>query len=100
MGFHFLLQGVFLTQELNPYHLHWQVDSLPLSHQGSHSPETIPKQNTEKGTFQSSFNEATITMMPKPKTLQKNRKLQANKLMTIDAKILNKILANEIPSVH
>ena len=28
-------RGVFLTQGLNPYLLHWQVDSLPLSHQGS-----------------------------------------------------------------
>ena len=32
---HFLLQGIFLTQGLNPYLLcllHWQVDSLPLCH--------------------------------------------------------------------
>ena len=35
VGCHFLLQGIFLTQGLNPYLLHWQVDSLPLSHQGS-----------------------------------------------------------------
>ena len=37
-GCHFLLQGVFLTQgsNLSLLHLlHWQVDSLPLSHQGS-----------------------------------------------------------------
>ena len=26
VGFHFLLQGVFLIQELNPHLLHWQVD--------------------------------------------------------------------------
>ena len=32
---HFLLQGIFLTQGLNPCLPHWQVDSLPLSHQGS-----------------------------------------------------------------
>ena len=33
IGVHFLLQGVFLTQGLNPQILrllHWQVDSLPL----------------------------------------------------------------------
>ena len=30
-----LLQGIFLTQGLNPHVLHWQADSLPLSHQGS-----------------------------------------------------------------
>ena len=35
VGCHFLLQGIFLTQGLNPHLLHWQVDSLPLSHQGS-----------------------------------------------------------------
>ena len=27
--------GIFLTQESNPCLLHWQADSLPLSHQGS-----------------------------------------------------------------
>ena len=34
-GLPFLLQGIFPTQGLNPYLLHWKVDSLPLSHQGS-----------------------------------------------------------------
>ena len=37
VGCHFLLQGIFLTQGLNPHLLHWQVDSLPLSHQRSPS---------------------------------------------------------------
>ena len=32
---YFHLQGIFLTQGLNPHLLHWQVDSLPLSHQGN-----------------------------------------------------------------
>ena len=32
---HFLFQGIFLTQGLNPYLLHWQADSLPLSQPGS-----------------------------------------------------------------
>ena len=35
VGFHFLLQDIFLTQGSNPFLLcllHWQVDSLPLSH--------------------------------------------------------------------
>ena len=45
VGCHFLLlqippssdssSGIFPTQGLNPCLLHWQVDSLPLSHQGS-----------------------------------------------------------------
>ena len=34
-GFHFLLQGIILTQGSNPHLLNWQVVSLPLSHQGS-----------------------------------------------------------------
>ena len=34
-GCHFLLQGIFPTQRSNPCLLHWQVDSLPLRHQGS-----------------------------------------------------------------
>ena len=35
VGCHFLPQGIFLTQGLNLHLLHWQVDSLPLSHRGS-----------------------------------------------------------------
>ena len=35
MHCHFLLQGLFLNQGSNPCFLHWQVYSLPLSHQGS-----------------------------------------------------------------
>ena len=34
-GLPFPLQRLFLTQGLNPYLLHWQADSLPLSHLGS-----------------------------------------------------------------
>ena len=35
MGCHFLLQGIFLTQESNFRLLHWQANYLPLSHLGS-----------------------------------------------------------------
>ena len=35
VGCHFLLQGIFPTQGLNTNLMHWQADSLPLSHQGS-----------------------------------------------------------------
>ena len=35
VGCHFLLQGIFPTQGLNPCLLQWQADSLPLSHLGS-----------------------------------------------------------------
>ena len=37
MGNHFLPQGIFPTQRLNPCLLHWQADSLPLSLQGNPS---------------------------------------------------------------
>ena len=40
VGYHFLLQGIFPIQGLNPhlFHLlHWQVDSLLLHHLGNHS---------------------------------------------------------------
>ena len=40
VGGHSLLQGIFLTQGLNPGLLHQQVDSLSLSHQGSPMNET------------------------------------------------------------
>ena len=41
MGSHFLLQGIFPTQGLNLCLLHWQADSLPLSHQGSPIPCSV-----------------------------------------------------------
>ena len=37
VGFCSLLWGIFPTQGSNPHLLHWQVDSLPLSHLGSPS---------------------------------------------------------------
>ena len=46
VGCYFLLQGIFLTQGSTLCLLHWQVDSLPHSHQGSHTklPYYISKQ--------------------------------------------------------
>ena len=38
-GCYFLLQGIFPTQGSNLCLLHWQADSLPLSHLGSLSLE-------------------------------------------------------------
>ena len=37
----FFLQGIFPTQGWNLHLLHWQVDSLPLSHQGNSNYHTI-----------------------------------------------------------
>ena len=41
VGCHSLLQGIFPTQRWNSSLLCWQVDSLPLSHQGSPQRQTI-----------------------------------------------------------
>ena len=41
LGCHFLHQGIFLIQGLNLPILHWQADSLPLSHQGIKKHECV-----------------------------------------------------------
>ena len=41
----FLLQGIFPTQGLTLHLLHWQADSLPLSHQGSLFKSIIPSKD-------------------------------------------------------
>ena len=35
VGYHLLLQGIFLAHGLNPYVLHWHVNPLPLRYLGS-----------------------------------------------------------------
>ena len=56
VGCHFLLQRIFPTQGSNPHLLHWQADSLPLSHLGS------PQLNIQSCKKQLSF------MLPTPST--------------------------------
>ena len=51
----------------------------------------------DEGTLPNSFNEATITLVPKAgKDITKKEKYRPISLMKIDAKMLNKILANRI----
>ena len=47
VGCHLLLQGILPTQGSNPHFLHWQVDSLPLSHLGHPSSITYISLNSQ-----------------------------------------------------
>ena len=62
VGCHFLLQGIFLTQGSNPHVLHWQADSLVLSHQGSPG-----KSSPNLTTMNRSFKPPRLPLPPSPR---------------------------------
>ena len=72
-----------------------------MASQGNFTKELIPIllklfQNVEEGTLPKSFYEATITLIPKPdKDTTKKGNYRPISLMTVDAKVLNKILATK-----
>ena len=75
-GLHFLLQGIFPTQGLNPHLLHllhWWVDSSPLSHLGcSLTPSHLiftPKLFPQDGLYQSFW----VQVCPLSKQSKTNR---------------------------
>ena len=49
VGCDFLLQGIFTNQGLNPFLLHWQVDSLPLSNSWDPSINKTDKKPCHRG---------------------------------------------------
>ena len=57
----FFLRGIFLTQRSNPCLLHWQVNSLPLGHQGTSVSFT---QRQIKGSASSSSYNEIVNLSP------------------------------------
>ena len=74
-----------------------QVNSIKHLEKSYHLSFSKFQNIAEGGTLPNSFYKATITLIPKPdKDVTKKENYRPISLMNIDAKILNKILANRI----
>ena len=72
VGCHFLLQGIFPTQGLNPcllHLLHRQVDSLPVCHVGSHYSLLTPQIFMEVSVISEDFQLTFYNICPNSKFL-------------------------------
>ena len=64
--------GIFLDQGSNPCLLHWQMDSLPLSHQGSPYPQlfTWHCQPLQRLQTRGTMNEYWVSPLPPPSNMR------------------------------
>ena len=91
VGCHFLLRGIFLTQELNWHLLHWQmIFFLPLSHQGSPyilqiGPPLFSNRQQARKQSLCSFLELQRIRIPLPSQISQSERKQALNLVSVIA---------------
>ena len=73
VGCHFLLQQIFPTQGLNPCLLHWQVDSIPLSHQESPAVEYSAIKKNETMPFAATWTDTEMLIRSEVSQTEKDK---------------------------